>query len=163
MSHPIYIRPGDGSTDLKVRCPLCNHDNTFRVPAANLNGQRPVVVFCDDESGGCGADLAIRATLSADVQAAAITFTPPPGDSTMPNMSHCRFQNTLQDFQDCVSALTDTEQAPLKGKELEAAVDLFREAQDAINILHEATATDADEDITTRDLAATLSEPGCLG
>lgn len=54
----------------------------------------------------------------------------------MSNMSYCRFQNTLRDFRDCASALTDMIEGesnkPLSEYEFEAAKDLVQEAWELI-------------------------------
>ena len=42
----------------------------------------------------------------------------------MPNMSYCRFQNTLSDLEDCIDSL-DEGDWELSEEEMQAAKDLF--------------------------------------
>ena len=54
----------------------------------------------------------------------------------MPNMSYCRFRNTLMDFQDCASVLEsgwdEEERLDLSSDERAACVDLILAAQDLV-------------------------------
>ena len=38
----------------------------------------------------------------------------------MPNMSYCRFENTVNDMQDCLNAIEDRETSDLSDNEVEA-------------------------------------------
>lgn len=63
----------------------------------------------------------------------------------MPNMSYCRFQNTLSDLRDCREALeqlmgTDPSAEPLSREEIVAAARLAAECGEFLRILVEAGA-----------------------
>ena len=48
----------------------------------------------------------------------------------MPNMSYCRFENTVQDMQDCINAIEEGDTSELSSSEvraLEEFLDLARE------------------------------------
>jgi len=65
----------------------------------------------------------------------------------MTNMSYCRFQNTLTDFNDCKDAfegLIDGEGEPLSREELRAATQLAVEALNVLHLICEANAVDFD-------------------
>ena len=44
----------------------------------------------------------------------------------MPNMSYCRFENTLEDLQDCYNALCDLENGDLELSEEDAMKQLLK-------------------------------------
>ena len=48
----------------------------------------------------------------------------------MPNMSYCRFHNTLQDLRDCLDAITDNDLSPAEHKERLKLVKVCREIVD---------------------------------
>lgn len=55
----------------------------------------------------------------------------------MPNMSYCRFRNTLNDFKDCLYALTDvddtSEEEKHAAKQLRKLCEEYIEEYDFIN------------------------------
>jgi hypothetical protein len=53
------------------------------------------------------------------------------------NMSHCRFQNTAQDFSDCHDALRDSGLEYLSDRERDAFIDFALHAQDFVLFLKE--------------------------
>ena len=47
----------------------------------------------------------------------------------MPNMSYCRFENTVNDMQDCLNAIEDREVNDLSDYELQALKDFLELGQ----------------------------------
>ena len=47
----------------------------------------------------------------------------------MPNMSYCRFENTVKDMQDCLNAIEDREVNDLSDYELRALKDFLELGQ----------------------------------
>ena len=54
----------------------------------------------------------------------------------MPNMSYCRFENTVMDMRDCINAIEDGECYDLSDYEITALKD-FKEMGDEIKSLSE--------------------------
>ena len=52
----------------------------------------------------------------------------------MPNMSYCRFENTVRDMRDCINAIEDGECDSLSSYEINALKE-FREMGDEIKSL----------------------------
>tara|TARA_B100001173_G_C15657519_1_gene408022 strand:- start:46 stop:285 length:240 start_codon:yes stop_codon:yes gene_type:complete len=52
----------------------------------------------------------------------------------MPNMSYCRFENTVRDMRDCINAIEDGECDELSSYEISALKE-FKEMGDEINRL----------------------------
>jgi hypothetical protein len=65
----------------------------------------------------------------------------------MPNMSYCRFQNTLMDFEDCKDALEElaTDGGKLSAEELRAAKALAIEAREFLTLICESANIDFED------------------
>lgn len=60
----------------------------------------------------------------------------------MPNMSYCRFENTLEDLQDCEQALRDNKLFDLSESELEKAKKLIQLCGDIAEEFYELIEND---------------------
>jgi len=82
----------------------------------------------------------------------------------MPNMSHCRFRNTLVDLNECQSALESLVHdpaVPLSREELAAAKELARTCLDIVYLLCDAGGAEiADEPDMARLVEKFNSEAG---
>ena len=52
----------------------------------------------------------------------------------MPNMSYCRFENTVKDMNDCLNAIEDREVNDLSDYELRALKDFLELGQVIVNL-----------------------------
>jgi len=52
----------------------------------------------------------------------------------MPNMSYCRFENTVSDINDCLNAIEDREVNDLSDYELRALKDFLELGQVIVNL-----------------------------
>lgn len=69
----------------------------------------------------------------------------------MANMSYCRFQNTLTDFEDCSTSLAEAfegDLGKLSREELRAAIRLVEEARDLVNMVRDMADVDEDGALT---------------
>ncbi len=55
----------------------------------------------------------------------------------MPNMSYCRFENTVNDMRDCINAIEDRETDELSSYEVKALRDFLSLAREITNLDHE--------------------------
>ncbi|MGH8083460.1 MAG: hypothetical protein ACREP7_22980 [Lysobacter sp.] len=82
-------------------------------------------------------------------------------ESTVANMPHCRFRNTLADVRDCFGALedmtTDEPVAPLRREELAAAEGLVTICLDILRLLCEISGDDLDDDLDPAKLVRRLN------
>lgn len=52
----------------------------------------------------------------------------------MPNMSYCRFENTVQDMRDCINAIEDRETDELSNYEIQALEEFLDLAREITNL-----------------------------
>ena len=52
----------------------------------------------------------------------------------MPNMSYCRFENTVNDMRDCINAIEDRETDELSSYEVRALEEFLDLARDITNL-----------------------------
>ena len=52
----------------------------------------------------------------------------------MPNMSYCRFENTVKDMRDCINAIEDGETDELSNYEIRALEEFLDLARDITNL-----------------------------
>lgn len=52
----------------------------------------------------------------------------------MPNMSYCRFENTVQDMRDCINAIEDIETDELSNHEIQALEEFLDLAREITNL-----------------------------
>ena len=52
----------------------------------------------------------------------------------MPNMSYCRFENTVHDMQDCIYAIEDGDTSELSSSEVRALEEFLDLAREIINL-----------------------------
>ncbi len=52
----------------------------------------------------------------------------------MPNMSYCRFENTVRDMRDCINAIEDGETDELSNYEIRALEEFLDLARDITNL-----------------------------
>ena len=55
----------------------------------------------------------------------------------MPNMSYCRFENTVTDMRDCINAIEDRETDELSNYEVNALSEFLDLAREITNLDHE--------------------------
>ena len=55
----------------------------------------------------------------------------------MPNMSYCRFENTVTDMRDCINAIEDGETDELSNYEIRALEEFLDLARDITNLEHD--------------------------
>lgn len=55
----------------------------------------------------------------------------------MPNMSYCRFENTVTDMQDCINAIEDRETDELSNYEINALSSFLDLAREITNLEYE--------------------------
>jgi len=55
----------------------------------------------------------------------------------MPNMSYCRFENTVRDMRDCVNAIEDRETDELSNYEVNALSEFLDLAREITNLEYE--------------------------
>jgi hypothetical protein len=55
----------------------------------------------------------------------------------MPNMSYCRFENTVTDMQDCINAIEDRETDELSNYEVNALSNFLDLAREITNLEYE--------------------------
>ena len=55
----------------------------------------------------------------------------------MPNMSYCRFENTVTDMQDCINAIEDRETDELSNHEVNALSNFLDLAREITNLEYE--------------------------
>ena len=65
----------------------------------------------------------------------------------MSNMSYCRFQNTKEDFSDCVNALSSDGLEPLSSEEKRAAKRLYQLAKQYVDEYESWTPDEEREEI----------------
>jgi hypothetical protein len=52
----------------------------------------------------------------------------------MPNMSYCRFENTVSDMRDCISAIEDGDTSDLSRSEIRALEEFLDLAREITNL-----------------------------
>ena len=52
----------------------------------------------------------------------------------MPNMSYCRFENTVKDMRDCINAIEDRETDELSNYEIQALEEFLDLAHEITNL-----------------------------
>ena len=52
----------------------------------------------------------------------------------MPNMSYCRFENTVSDMQDCINAIEDGDTSDLSRSEIRALEEFLDLAREITNL-----------------------------
>jgi hypothetical protein len=52
----------------------------------------------------------------------------------MPNMSYCRFENTVHDMQDCINAIEDGDTSELNSSEIRALEEFLDLAREITNL-----------------------------
>ena len=52
----------------------------------------------------------------------------------MPNMSYCRFENTVNDMQDCIYAIEDGDTSELSSSEVKALEEFLDLAREITNL-----------------------------
>ena len=52
----------------------------------------------------------------------------------MPNMSYCRFENTVHDMQDCINAIEDGDTSELSSSEIRALEEFLDLAREITNL-----------------------------
>ena len=52
----------------------------------------------------------------------------------MPNMSYCRFENTVNDMKDCINAIEDRETDELSNYEIQALEEFLDLAREITNL-----------------------------
>jgi hypothetical protein len=55
----------------------------------------------------------------------------------MPNMSYCRFENTVTDMQDCINAIEDGDTSDLSRSEIRALEEFLDLAREITNLEYE--------------------------
>jgi len=55
----------------------------------------------------------------------------------MPNMSYCRFENTVSDMRDCISAIEDGDTSDLSPSEIRALDEFLGLAHEITNLEYE--------------------------
>jgi hypothetical protein len=55
----------------------------------------------------------------------------------MPNMSYCRFENTVSDMQDCINAIEDGDTSDLSRSEIRALEEFLDLAREITNLEYE--------------------------